>query len=190
MSDPANSNEQTEQENKSPSRLEYEYGMDQYKDSNYANAANSFHNALLGFEQEGDENGVANASSMLGDICTSRGDTQMAMEHYDRAYKICEKHSDRFSLFDIEKKRAKLMHDSGRYDKAIELYLGVLDEYSALNNPQGSVETLETIAEVYIKKGDNEKAADSYKMAASIHQSFKHSLHAQKLLDKAEELMK
>ena len=190
MNDPANSNEQTEQEEKSQARLEYEAGQDQLKDSHYANAANSFHNALIGFEQEEDENGVANASSMLGDICASRGDTEMALEHYDRAYKICEKHSDRFSLFDIEKKRAKLMHDAGRYDKAIELYIGVLDEYSALSNPQGSVDTLETLAALYIKKGDKEKAADTYKMAASIHKNFKHTMHAQTLLDKAEEVMK
>lgn len=190
MNEPAKSPEQTEPKEKSQARVEYEAGLEQMKDNNYAQAANSLHNALIGFEQDADENGIANASNMLGDICASRGDTELALEHFDRAYKICEKHRDRFSLFDIEKKRAKLMRDAGRYEKAIELYMGVLDEYSALSNPKGSVDTLEILAEIYSKNGDTEKAVDSYKMAASIHTSFKHSRHAQALLDKAAELEK
>jgi tetratricopeptide (TPR) repeat protein len=179
----------TEQkEEKNQAQLDYEAGQEFLKNLEPAQAANAFHNALIAFELEGNENGVANAADKLGDICATRGDVETALSHYDRAYAICQKHRDRFSLFSIEKKKAKLMYDAKDYDQAIRLYADVLDEYSALRNPQGSVETLETLADIYLAKGDKSKAADSYRTAASIHQNFRHSRHAEKLRQKAAEI--
>lgn len=186
---PVDTNTEKETE-KSQGQQDYENGQEFLTNNDIAQAANAFHNALVEFEQEGNESGIANASDKLGDICAGRGDFDTALKHYDRAYAICEKHSDRFSLFSIEKKKAKLMYDADELDKAIALYLGVLDEYSALRNPQGSVDTLETLAEIYLKKGDKAKAADSYRMAASIHQNFKHEKQVKELLKLAEEAEK
>ncbi len=175
---------------KSQAQLDYEAGQEFLKNLEPAQAANAFHNALIAFELEGNENGVANAADKLGDICAARGDVATALNHYDRAYAICRKHSDRFSLFSIEKKKAKLMYDAKDYDQAIRLYADVLDEYSALRNPQGSVDTLEILAEIHLAKGEKSKAADAYRTAASIHQSFKHSRHAEKFRQKAAETEK
>jgi tetratricopeptide (TPR) repeat protein len=164
---------------------DYEAGLEFLKNKDSAQAANSFHNALIGFEQEGNERGIANASDKLGDICSERGDTDKALEHLERAYAICNKDFDRFSLFSLEKKKAGLIYRSGQLDKAIELYLDVLDEFGALRNPQGSVETLATLAEIYLKKEAKEKAADAYLLAASIHESFRHSQQAEEFRAKA-----
>ena len=177
-------------EEKSQAQLDYEAGQEFLKNLEPAQAANAFHNALIAFELEGNENGVANAADKLGDICAARGDVAKAMSHYDRAYAICQKTTDRFSLFSIEKKKAKLMYDTKDYDQAIRLYADVLNEYSALRNPQGSVDTLEILAEIYLVKGEKSKAADAYRTAAAIHQSFKHSRHAEKFLQKAAEAEK
>ena len=186
---PMHQTEKAEEE-KSQAQQDYESGQEFLSNNDLSQAANALHNALIGYEHENNENGIANASDKLGDICALKGDVQKAMEHYDRAYTICEKHSDRFSLFSIEKKKAKLMFDAKEYDKAIEMYLDILDEYSALRNPQGSVTTLETLADIYVKNGNKEKAADSYRMAASIHKNFKHTRHAEKLLKLADEVEK
>ncbi|OGQ97847.1 MAG: hypothetical protein A2505_02730 [Deltaproteobacteria bacterium RIFOXYD12_FULL_55_16] len=175
-------------EEKSQAQLDYEAGQEFLKNLEPAQAANAFHNALIAFELEGNENGVANAADKLGDICAKRGDVAMALSHYDRVYAICQKHTDRFSLFAIEKKKARLMYDAKDYDQAICLYNEVLDEYGALRNPQGSVDTLEILAEIYLAKGDQGKAADAYRTAAAIHQSFKHSRHAEKFRQKAAEI--
>lgn len=181
---------QEAKEEKSQAQLDYEAGQEFLKNLEPAQAANAFHNALIAFELEGNENGVANAADKLGDICAARGDVATALSHYDRVYGICQKHTDRFSLFSIEKKKAKLMYDAKEYDQAVVLYLEVLDEYSALRNPQGSVDTLEILAEIYLAKGEKSKAADAYRTAASIHQSFKHSRHAEQFLKKAAEVEK
>jgi tetratricopeptide (TPR) repeat protein len=178
------------QEEKSQAQLDYEAGQEFLKNLEPAQAANAFHNALIAFELAGNENGVANAADKLGDICAARGEVATALSHYDRAYAICQKHKDRFSLFSIEKKKAKLMYDAKDYDQAIRLYADVLAEYSALRNPQGSVDTLDILAEIYLAKGDKGKAADSYRTAAAIHQSFRHSRHAEKLRQKAAEIEK
>ncbi|MDG4474768.1 tetratricopeptide repeat protein [Thiovibrio frasassiensis] len=177
-------------EEKSQAQLDYEAGQEFLKNLEPAQAANAFHNALIAFELEGDDNGIANAADKLGDICAKRGDVEKAMSHYDRAYAICQKHTDRFSLFSIEKKKAKLMYDAKNYEQAVALYLDVLDEYSALRNPQGSVDTLEILAEIYLAQGEKNKAADAYRTAASIHQNFKHSRHAEQFRQKAAEIEK
>lgn len=181
---------QEAKEEKSQAQLDYEAGQEFLKNLEPAQAANAFHNALIAFELEGNENGIANAADKLGDICATRGDVATALIHYDRAYAICQKHSDRFSLFAIEKKKAKLMYDAKDYDQAIRLYSEVLDEYGALRNPQGSVDTLETLAEIYLTKGDKSRAADAYRTVAAIHKSFKHSRHAEKFLEKAAQVEK
>lgn len=181
---------QEAKEEKSQAQLDYEAGQEFLKNLEPAQAANAFHNALIAFELEGNENGVANAADKLGDICATRGDVATALSHYDRAYAICQKHSDRFSLFAIEKKKAKLMYDAKDYDQAIRLYSEVLDEYGALRNPQGSVDTLETLAEIYLATGDTSRAADAYRTVAAIHKSFKHSRHAERFLEKAAQVEK
>lgn len=181
---------QEAKEEKSQAQIDYEAGQEFLKNLEPAQAANAFHNALIAFELEGNENGVANAADKLGDICATRGDVTTALSHYDRAYAICQKHSDRFSLFAIEKKKAKLMYDAKDYDQAIRLYSEVLDEYGALRNPQGSVDTLETLAEIYLAKGDKSRAADAYRTVAAIHKSFKHSRHAERFLEKAAQVEK
>ncbi|MBA3003267.1 MAG: tetratricopeptide repeat protein [Desulfurivibrio sp.] len=181
---------QEPQEEKSQAQLDYEAGQEFLKNLEPAQAANAFHNAFIAFEIEGNEIGAANAADKLGDICAARGDVATAMSYYDRAYAICQKHTDRFSLFSIEKKKAKLMYDAKDYDQAIRLYDEVLNEYSALRNPQGSVDTLEILAEIYLLKGETSKAADAYRTAASIHQNFRHSRHAEKLREKAAEIEK
>ena len=96
--------EETQEEEKTQAQQDYEAGQEFLKDNDLGQAANAFHNALIEYEQEKNENGIANASDKLGDICSQKGDFEKALEHFDRAYKICEKHSDRFSLFSIEKK--------------------------------------------------------------------------------------
>ncbi|MCA1764921.1 MAG: tetratricopeptide repeat protein [Desulfobulbaceae bacterium] len=177
--------EEQNQETGSEAQQDYEAGQEFLKNGDVAQAANAFHNALIGFERENNENGIANASDKLIDICGDRGETEKALKHLERAYAICSKHSDRFSLFSLERKKAGLIHQSGNLDQAIAHYLDILDEYSALHNPQGSVETLETLADIYLKKGEKAKAADAYRLAASIHQSFKHKQHAEEFLVKA-----
>lgn len=182
--------EEEKQEEKTQGQLDYEEAQQLLQNKETAQAANLFHNALIEFEKEANENGIANCSDKLADICAERGDLDNALKHYERAYGICQKHSDRFSLFSIEKKKAKLYYDAKKYDQALELYLDILDEYGALRNPQGSVDTLEVLAEIYLAIDDRDKAADAYRMAASIHKSFKHNRIAEGFMKKAEEVAK
>ena len=98
--------QEQEQESKSQAQKDYDAGQEFLKEKDVAQGANAFHNALIGFEQEGNENGIANASDKLCDICNERGETTKALEHLERAYAICHNSFDRFSLFSLEKKKA------------------------------------------------------------------------------------
>nr|MBF0223026.1 tetratricopeptide repeat protein [Desulfobulbaceae bacterium] len=184
----AEKKEEKDESGKSQAQLDYEKGKEFLKENDLGQAANAFHNALIGYQQDGNENGIANIYDNLGDICLQRQEYQKAHEHFDRAYEICSKSKDRFSMFSLEQKKANLYCQSGDYDEAIKRYLEVIDEHTALRSPQGAVDALEILAGIYLKINENAKAADCYKTMASIHKGYKHHRDYEKYMKLAEEI--
>lgn len=151
-------------------------------------AAVSLHNALLGFEERKDDNGIANASNQLGNACFQRQEYEKALEHYLRAEEICRKLGDPLSVLALSRQMAESYAKAGQFKEAIDRCLDILDLYQANNNPKGTVEIVEKMAEIYIESGDMGKAADAYRTIASIHKNFKHEKIAERYLDKAQEV--
>jgi tetratricopeptide (TPR) repeat protein len=177
-------NQDTE-EAKDPAQADYDQGKELRQAGDEALAASCFHNALVGFEQDNNEKGIANASDQLGDICAVREEHEKAIIHYQRAYDICDKENDRFSLVTLLKKMVISRKTLKQYDEAIKIYLYVIDIYSGYNNPAGSVATMEELAELYLDIGERQKSADTYRTIASIHKNFKHNLLAKEFIEKA-----
>lgn len=177
--------ETKEEKEKTQAQQDYEKGQDYLKQNELVLAAAAFHNAMLGFEHDADENGIANAADKLGDVCLAKKEFAAALAHLDRAYAICQRHADRFSLFSLERKRARIYDESGDYPKAIDAYIDIVDEFNALRDPQGAVAALETLADIYLKVTDKAKAADCYRTIASIHKHYKHNTIAKTYMDKA-----
>ncbi len=150
----------------------------------------AFHNALKGFEENGDEQGVANASDRLGDVCLEREEYDNALMNYQRAYEICEKEEDSFSILALNKKIAAVYKKQGELDKALEILFDMVEHYQLTKNPKGMVDILVVVAEVYLEKGDRQKAADTYRTASSIHKNFKHKRLAEEFAARADELSK
>jgi tetratricopeptide (TPR) repeat protein len=176
---------QDPQEAKDPAQADYDQGKELRQAGDEALTASCFHNALVGFEQDNNEKGVANASDQLGDICAAREEHEKAIIHYQRAYDICDKENDRFSLVSLLKKMVISRKTLKQYDEAIKTYLYVIDIYSGYNNPAGSVATMEELAELYLEIGERQKSADTYRTIASIHKNFKHNLLAKEFIEKA-----
>ena len=110
---------------------------------------------------------------------------EKAIVHYQRAYDICDKENDRFSLVSLLKKMAPSRKALKQYDETIKIYLNVIDIYSGYNNPEGTVGIMEDLAEFYLEIGERQKSADTYRTIASIHKNFKHNIQAQEFMDKA-----
>jgi tetratricopeptide (TPR) repeat protein len=155
-------------------KKDYTEGRKFLSNGEYTQAAIAFHNALRGFEEQGDQAGVANASDRLGDACLARDEYAMAIANYQRACDICEKEDDSFSVLALNKKMAIAYRKLGDQEKALELLYDTLEHYRLTNNPQGAVEALIAIAETYSEQGEKLKAADAYRSVASIHARFKH----------------
>jgi tetratricopeptide (TPR) repeat protein len=173
---------------KDPAKRDYLEGREQLKKGDFAAAAMSFHNALKGFEQKGDEQGVANASDRLGDVCLEKQDYAAALNHYRRAYAICEKEEDSFSILSLNKKITAVYRQQGELDKALELAFDMVEHYQLTKNPKGMVEVLVVVAELYREKGESGKAADTYRTVASIHKNFKHRRKAEEFAALADEV--
>ena len=171
-----------------PARKDYLDGRKLYSQGDYAQAAQAFHNALRGFEEQGDEQGVANAADRLGDACLAREEYAMAIANYRRAFAVCEKEDDSFSQLSLNKKMAAAYRKLGDHEKALELLFDMLEHYRLTNNPKGAVEILVSIAETYAEQGDRARAADAYRSVASIHARFKHSRQAAEFNQRAEAL--
>jgi tetratricopeptide (TPR) repeat protein len=125
-----------------PARKDYLEGRKLYSQGEYAQAALAFHNALRGFEEQGDEQGVANAADRLGDACLAREEYAMAIANYRRAFAVCEKEDDSFSQLSLNKKMAAAYRKLGDHEKALELLFDMLEHYRLTNNPKGAVEIL------------------------------------------------
>lgn len=174
----------------SQAQQDYKEGRDALKNDDLAQAGMCFHNALKGFEQENNMQGVANAFDRLGDVCLAKEEFESAIQHYRKAYEICEQEEDPFSIQALNKKLAVAYKKLGDYEKALPILFDIFDYYSEVRNPQGSVQVLEVIAEVYVLQGDKEKAADTYKTIASIHANFGHKKEAESFSNKALQVTK
>lgn len=184
---PMSQENNTEQSN-DPVKQDYLEGRKLLREGKHAQAAIAFHNALRGFEERGDQAGVANAADRLGDACLARDEYAMAIVNYQRAYAICEKEDDSFSLLALNKKMAAAYRKLGDHDKALELLYDMLEHYRLTNNPKGAVEALIIIAETYAAQGETAKAADAYRSVSSIHARFKHARLAEEFQRRAEAL--
>jgi len=178
-----------EEKPQTQAQQDYAQGQEFMKNKETAQAAAAFHNALVGFEQDGDENGIANAADKLGDICFEKKEFAKALSYFERAYEICHRNFDRYSLFSLERKKAKLYEEAGDHQKAINAYVEVIDEYNALRDPQGAVNALETLAGIYLKLTNKEMAADCYRTIASIHKNYKHNNFYKTYMEKAESIL-
>lgn len=176
-------------DNGDPVRKEYQDGVNFLSQKEYGQAALALHNALLGYEERRDDNGIANASNQLGDVCLAREDFDNAQRHYRRALAICEQANDRMSVLAVLKKLVETERRRANYEQALASAFAMLDHYQDNRDPQGSVDTLEIIAALYLDQGRREKAADSYRTIASIHKNFRHTSIAEKYLEKASALL-
>jgi len=177
--------DQEPRETEDPALADYNKGKELRSAGDVTGAASFFHNALIGFEQNGDDKGLANASDQLGDICAVRDEHEKAIAHYQRAYAVCDKENDMFSLIALQKKMAVSQKALQHYDEAIRIYLNVIDIYAGYNNPAGTVAAMEELAKLYLEIGERQKSADTYRTIASIHKNFSHNLQAQEFMDRA-----
>ncbi len=172
-----------------PLQAEYEEGKKYLENQEYGQAAVALHNALVGFKEKNDEAGIANASHQLGHLCFARNEYTNALQHYERALAICDKSNDRMSILAVMKKIVDVRTRLNQYNEAIKDCLTILDHYHDNRDPQGTVTTLEEMAEIYFKAGKIEKAADTYRTIASIHKNFRHDNMAANFMKKAEQLI-
>jgi len=173
---------------KEPAQLDYETGVRHLSEKDHSQAANAFHNAIVGFEQSDNQTGLANACDKLGDVCLLRGEHDKAFFYYERAFQICQEFDDLFSLLSLRKKLAASHRHLRRHGQAIGLYLDMLAIYEKINNPAGSVDVLTAIGETYEEMGQPGKAADAFATAASIHANFGHARQAEELQKRADTL--
>jgi len=171
-----------------PAKKDYMEGRKFFQEGDYAQAALSFHNALRGFEEKGDQIGVANSADRLGDSCLARGEYAMALANYQQAHTICEKEDDSFSVLSLNKKMAAAYRKLGDHDKALELLYDILEHYRLTSNPKGAVEVLVLIADAYTERGDKAGAADAYRSVSNIHKRFKHARLAEEFAQRAADL--
>jgi len=173
-----------------PVQAEYQQGKKYLEQGDIGPAAVALHNALIGFEERDDQSGIANASNQLGNTCVQRQDYENALKHYLRAEKICTQLGDPLSLMALSKQFVLVHTKLGQYKEAVGRCLDLLESYRINNNPQGTVDALENMAEIYLQSGDTDMAADAYRTIASVHKNFRHEKMAAGYLQKAEELAK
>jgi tetratricopeptide (TPR) repeat protein len=173
-----------------PVQADYEKGKEFLQKNELAQAAVALHNALVGFEEKGDQNGIANASNQMGNLCLARKDYEQALKHFQRAWDICEGQHDAMSLLALSNQLVAVYKGQGQFERAVSICLDLIGKYQDNNDPRGTVEVMERMAEIYIEAGERGKAADTYRTIGAIHANFKHKNIADGYILKAESLEK
>ena len=171
-----------------PVQAEYDDGIEFLKEKEFTQAAVAFHNALRGYEEKKHQDGIANASNQLGNVCLEKGDFEKAKDHYQRAWDICDRFDDPMSLLALSMQLVVVHRGLNDQAKALDLCFDMLETHNLNNNPQGTVATMETIADIYLAQDDKAKAADTYRTIASIHSNYKHENIAENFISRAKEL--
>ena len=171
-----------------PIQAEYDDGIEFLKEDDLTQAAVAFHNVLRAYEEKKHQDGIANASNQLGNVCLAKGEFEKAKKHYQRAWSICDRFDDPMSLLALSMQLVTVHRGLNDTAKALEVCFDMLDTHSLNNNPQGTVATLQTVADIYLGQDDKLKTADTYRTIASIHTNFKHKNIAEKFISRAEEL--
>lgn len=168
-----------------PVQAEYEDGVEFIANKEYGQAALALHNALIGYEKKNHQDGIANASNQLGVVCMKKGEFAKAQEHFQRAMDICKRFDDRMSMLSLAEQLIVIHREAKEYKEAIVLCLDMLDTHHNHNNPEGTVNVMEVMADIYVEQGENAKAADAYRSIASIHSNYDHQNFAKRFEDKA-----
>lgn len=169
-------------------QAEYIEGKSLLEKNELGLAAVALHNALLGYEEQNNENGIANASNQLGHVCLAKKEYDKALQHYSRAEEICSRLDDPMSMLALSKQLLLVYSGLGQYKKALAKGFDLLDYFQANNNPKGTVELLEQMADIFLKSDNISGAADAYRTIASIHKNFKHDKIAAGFLARAVKL--
>lgn len=184
----AHKSDEEKEDKRSQAQIDYDEGRGYVERGESAMAAVSLHNALRAFEEEGNQEAIANCANQLGHACLQRSDFEKALINFQRAWDICDDLGDAMSLHAISLQFVHVYKGMKNYRKSLDVCLDLLDAYQKNNDPRGSVGVLELMAEVYLESGDREKAADAYRTVASIHDNFNHETIAESFRQKAAEL--
>lgn len=171
-----------------PATADYESGQTHLANGSMSLAANAFHNALVGYQENDNLEGVANANDKLGDVCLAMDHYDKALSHFEKAFEICKTADDLLSLLALRKKIIRCYNGMGQHEKAIIMQIEMIEFYQSMNNPGAVVETMLSMAETYKILGQANKAADAIRTAADIHANFKHQRIAANLRQQADEL--
>jgi len=171
-----------------PIQAEYDDGIEFLKQDDLTQAAVAFHNVLRCYEEKKHQDGIANAANQLGHVCLKKGEFRKARDFYQRAWDICDRFEDPMSLLALSMQLVVVHRGLNDHGKALELCLDMLEVYDANNNPQGTVATMETMADIYLSINEKAKAADTYRTIASIHNNYSHKSIAEKFNKRAKEL--
>lgn len=180
--------EEKKKRSSDPIQAEYDDGLEFLKDKDLSQAAVAFHNALRGYEEKKHQDGIANASNQLGNVCLEKGDFAKAKDHYRRAWEICDRFDDPMSILALSLQLIVVHRGLGENDQALELCFDMVETHNTNNNPQGTIASMETIADIYLAQEEKIKAADTYRTIASIHNNYKHKNIAETFLTRAKEL--
>ncbi|MCF1191458.1 ATP-binding protein [Mangrovimonas sp. AS39] len=133
----------------------------------YINAVNNYLKSKELYSKLQDTLSLAKVNNRIGLIEIERGNYEKGLEFSLSAIDIFEKRGLTKDLLCAYNNLANAYHSIHNYEKAIEFYEKTLELEKQLNK-QGSINTLQRLAELYSQKRENRKAIDYYEKALVV----------------------
>ena len=119
----------------------------------------------------------------LAEVNVEQNNIPKAAENLNNAYEISRGSQPNQALV-INQKMTDLYVENKNFDKAIETKKKVLKEDFVAENSQEKVNQIQELADIYLQKNDTEEAIKLYKKAYEISIEKRHTLEAQKSVEK------
>lgn len=134
--------------------------------------------ALIVFEEEDHDKGIANACEKLGDLNCFRGNLNTALPLYQRAVAICQKNDDPVSEVILLEKIIDIYRKKNEFEKCLPYYMRALEIAEITGDAGKAGYYLTGIGDVYQRRGELKKALDAYKTALKIFKQTRSSERA------------
>lgn len=145
-------------------------GLTREANGDYEKAREFYLQALVIYQDIGDESGIADSHKNIGDAYWELEKYSDAIKHYSQAVSYFEKENNQLRIANTKINIGTSYYLMGSYQQAVDFFIACRTIYLKLNNLEGLANTADYLGRIYTAQGDDDIALSYYIEALKIYE--------------------